>query len=488
MNMLRRIAVYGLARSLRLPWWLWAVLLVLTVMSSQAQAQLQCGPNEAPVSAGAGCCNSGMTVPDQEIGLVPPQGLSVHQVQEFFSGRSYTDTNFSSGSSTASVVYSPTGSGWAGNNYVGNWDIERIRKPSSGLPDTTTAGTFGTTMVCEPIPQCEQPAGTPMSYYSTDGGSACESGCVVEFAEYGLSIVGETTDPIAQYISTGETCGTEDPPHDGDELLGGEECVTSASGKEVCAGDALMPKNCGTVNGDLVCIDTSPGCGEVNGQEVCEDDLPEADNCATNSSGDRICITDDGELDHPENEADEEEKLEKVDENGNRVPGSTTAHIMGTDTDPGEDECDPQTEQCDDEPGDGQCDPEVEQCDDEPGDGECDPETEECGEGQCDPEVETCGGTFVGKALSSKTFSQSTSDFMTGVKGTPLGVAISEVEANLPDEGTCPAPTVDLTDWNMGSYTLDAHCILLEEWRSQIRISMLAFYSLLGIFVFLRRS
>ena len=140
--------------------------------------------------------------------------------------------------------------------------------------------------------------------------------------------------------------------------------------------------------------------------------------------------------------------------------------------------------------GDGDCDPLTEDCDDDPGDGDCDPETEDCeGEGGgCDPDEETCGGTFLGKALSAKTFGKSTADFMTDVRGTPLGEAISDVESNMPSGGNCPAPTIDLTDWNMGSYTFDTHCVLLEEWRSQIRISMLAFYALLGIFVFLRRS
>lgn len=90
---------------------------------------------------------------------------------------------------------------------------------------------------------------------------------------------------LSDYRYTGAGCGTPtDPPPEVLPPDVGGLCVSSAAG-QVC-----LPKktktNCGTVNGEQVCMDAPTNCGTVNGEYQC---LSNAVNCGT-VNGEEVCV------------------------------------------------------------------------------------------------------------------------------------------------------------------------------------------------------
>lgn len=322
----------------------------------------------------------------------------------------------------------------------------------------TTAGEV--TLRCKPL-QCDKDPGERANVRTKDGiASFCLAGCQVERTHSVGIDLGSGMETAHWYEHTGAACAADETPPYPDAMDATElNCATSASGNQACLGDS--EKNCGLVNGEEMCADDPPGCGTVNGETVCPDDLPEADNCATSASGNRACVTDDGTLDDPENQADEEIVIKPVDLQGNPIPGTPSVHVLEGDGEPPDEPCDPQTEQCDGEP--------------DPGD--CDPETEEC-EGEGD------GGTFTGGSLSAKTFAKSGTDFMAAISESPLANAANGISGLIPSGGGTCAP-IGFGVWGHDIST-DAHCQLLADIATQLRLACLFAWCLTGIVVFMR--
>ena len=138
---------------------------------------------------------------------------------------------------------------------------------------------------CVDGPPVDCPAdGTPVNRFI--GGLCIGSGCqsddeICMIPDEGPSCAGRPVRTVdasgatvvsGQYEYTGEAC--VDTPYNEQPTPPGlpDGCVISASGNAVC----LSEENCGT----------------VNGERFCTSDIPPATNCATNSSGGRVCLGD----------------------------------------------------------------------------------------------------------------------------------------------------------------------------------------------------
>lgn len=241
---------------------------------------------------------------------------------------------------------------------------------------------------------------------------------------------------FARLEFTGDQCGAE--PDATAEVLedepGNTNCV-SGDGVTVCA--AQNSQNCGTVNGQSVCLDTIPPgrCTFLgNGGMVCASDA-DAPPAPTDGGG-MDPATPDGSFTGASDDAEEQDF---------NYFGPGTVASSGTPTS-----------------GSGQT-----------GTGESPDETEE----PC-MEVGSCPGALpeLGEATS---FADATNAFMAGVESAPLIAAASGLGASLP-AGECPAPSATLDYIGGLELTLDAHCGLWDEIASVLAAVMLAVWVFVG--------
>lgn len=92
-------------------------------------------------------------------------------------------------------------------------------------------------------------------------------------------------------------------------------------------------------------------------------------------------------------------------------------------------------------------------------------------------------GAFSGPGGSAKTFSESLTDFKTRVAAAPILAGISGIAAGIPTGGTCPTASFDALGH---TFTLNAHCPLLDQFKTAIRGFFLLGWALFSVMLFLR--
>lgn len=299
---------------------------------------------------------------------------------------------------------------------------------------------------CIPPPDCSSFAGRQVDRFYADmgiGGAICATppgeevmGCEALVAAptgFAACAGGEC---FARVEFTGNQCGAE--PDETGEVLADEPGTTncvSGGGVTVCA--AQSSQNCGTVNGQSVCLDTIPPgrCTFLgNGGMVCASDATAPP--APTDSGGMDAAMPDGAFTAAGNEAEEQEY---------NYFGPGTVASSGTSTS-----------------GSGQS-------------GTNEPAEE--GDEPC-MEVGSCPGAVpeLGDATS---FADATSAFMAGVESAPLVAAAAGLGASLP-AGECPAPSTTLEYIGGLELTLDAHCGLWDEIATVLSAVMLAVWVFVG--------
>jgi hypothetical protein len=134
-------------------------------------------------------------------------------------------------------------------------------------------------------PQTAIYQGAEYSYYPEDyvSGSSYvrDDGSIM--SKYAATATGQCTNDA----DTAETSETGKPAV---ATSNQGQCVADAKGNTVCKDSPSGNLQCGTVNGDRVCFDTTPGVGTVNGQPYTTADK----NCGM-LNGDPVCVTDNSE-------------------------------------------------------------------------------------------------------------------------------------------------------------------------------------------------
>lgn len=246
---------------------------------------------------------------------------------------------------------------------------------------------------------------------------------------------------------TGGSCSTGvEPENDEGPLVdepGTVNCV-SGDGVTYCAKESS--RNCGTVNGESVCLDTIPPgrCTFLgNGGMVCASDVG-APPAPTESDGETPASPD-GEFaaggDDVEYTTYNYFGPGTVASSGSASSGSG----QGPSTDGG---------------GDGE----------EPGAGPCE-------------EPGSCPGVLP-TLEEADSFADSTSAFLAGVEASPIVAAISGLGASMP-AGECPAPEVTLPYLADVTLVLDAHCDLWDSIAGVLAAVMLAVWVFIGARIFL---
>ncbi|RZO82769.1 MAG: hypothetical protein EVA65_16525 [Oceanococcus sp.] len=216
----------------------------------------------------------------------------------------------------------------------------------------------------EEPPTCTE--GETFSGQVADSNDVCSGGCVAtpdtrppDAIGYGLTMSDGSPLPgwYGTYTYSGETCTVEP------EAPPAENCLTDSSGNQYCY--EPQDQNCGTINGEAVCVGQPDGCGTFNGVSMCPDDQ----GCYDMPSGSRVCpdgvqtppAPDDGTPGQP---ADPDGEI--TDGDGNTFNYFGPGTVDGS-TDETPEEC-PPGETCDGE-GEEEC-PEGEDCGNWDGSGE----------------------------------------------------------------------------------------------------------------------
>lgn len=236
---------------------------------------------------------------------------------------------------------------------------------------------------------------------------------------------------------TGQRCSTETPGVD--ETAGNTACISSG-GVTICA--EKSEPNCGTVNGEAVCLDAIPPGKCVflgDGGMVCEATAgsPPAPTDPTGTTP----ATPDGQF---------EGSASGGTTNNYHYYGAGTVAASGTATS-GEGEGGTGSSQS----GGGLED------DDEDG-------GTECGPGECQtPDLEEVG-----------TFGATTSSFVARVQAAPIPAAVAGLAASMP-AGVCPTPSDNVAFFDM-VLTFDAHCGLWDGIKGVLSVVSLAAWVFIG--------
>lgn len=447
------MAVYGLVRSLRLPWWLWAVALAAFFAAGQVAAAPTADCPAGTLPQWTVVCDSQAS--DGSTTVIGARAPSLGDCPVLDLG---------------AVEFVERGRRWH-PNYSQGMQVGREYCP----PDSVTgviecSGLVEYIDLGEALYECGggcnatpgEPAGfhqSPTGAALSSGATACSDWCQVE-AVMAISASGEVD---YQWAYTGASCesGVGDdisPQPQTDTLLGDARLG-------VLDESSLVPDSVTLSDGTVVTgadLDDFGSYVTDDYQVVQTDDAPEPLQATPAQS---FNVT-------------HWSSSNSTQINIFSAPAATTApnatllgpsnsNGPGADTFPG---------------GDPGTDPGT-----DPGDGDCDPAVEECGDGGgCDPAIETCGGTFVGDALSAKSIGQSIAEFRGRVAASPVGSALSGVGASVPAGGTCPTADVDLAALGMGSLTLDSHCQVVEAFRPHLSAVMLFIWALIAVFAFMR--
>lgn len=292
---------------------------------------------------------------------------------------------------------------------------------------------------CLAPPDCSAAEGLQADRFFADsgpGGAVCANPPGSESMECGALVANPSGvracadgECFARLVFTGDQCGGE--PDVSGELIADEpgtrNCV-SGDGVTFCASQTSV--NCGTVNGESICLDSVPPGRCVflgDGGLVCGSmaDGP------TESDG-MTPATPDGEF---------TASSDDVAEDDFRYFGPGTVAASGT----------PVSGTGDDAPSDE-------------GDDEC--------------TAETCEGVLP-ELGETETFADATAAFMSAIEGAPIVSAAAGLGASMP-AGECPAPSTEIEYLDGLTLVLDAHCGLWDEIAAVLTFVMLAVYVFLG--------
>lgn len=243
------------------------------------------------------------------------------------------------------------------------------------------------------------------------------------------------------YRITGEGCDSEPEP----DSTTPEQTTTCGSkdGVTVCASQNAAP-NCGTVNGDYVCVGSLPddSCTFLSGGGVV---------CTVGTSSPPAPTESDGMTPAaPEGEFSltngEEEGGGEFEYYGPGVVAGSGTPVIGGGA-----------------PGTG-----GESSDGEEGGGECSEP------GSCDGELPNGG-----ELEEVDSFGELTGAFLARVEGAPLVSAIGDLGTSMP-AGECPAPSTTLDYLDGATITLDAHCTMWPDIATVLSAVMLACWVFIG--------
>lgn len=349
----------------------------------------------------------------------------------------YTDTVGPTYEVNIDVKVSVPGFGDCSLNAANNWNWTTSGDPCPATATDEFDLDYGG---CREPPDCSDFEGVQVDRFfsgSTAGGAVCAAPPGGEAMECGALVAqpagtfgcagGEC---FARLEFSGDECGAE-PDVTGEELVdepGNTNCV-SGSGITFCA--AQTSQNCGTVNGQSVCLDSIPPgrCTFLgNGGMVCASG---ASGAPTEEDGVTPAAPD-GEFTAGSDDAAEEDYEYfgpgTVANSGTPTSGTSTTII--SDGDDGE------------EPG----------------------------------EEEPFAGPDLGE---TETFGEALSSFMAAAEGAPVIAAATGIGASLP-AGECPAPSLVVPYLGDVELTLDAHCTLWEEIAFVFTAVMLAVWVFIG--------
>lgn len=285
------------------------------------------------------------------------------------------------------------------------------------------------------------------------------------------TVLGETVNRFYSEPAGGAICTRPPGGESGDECVatpvglapvcvGGECFATLSYTGGFCSAEPDVPEvlvdepgdtNCISGDGVTVCMrEDSQNCGTVNGQAICLESVP-AGNCAFLGNGGMVCSS-------------------SATGGPTESDGVTPATPDGTFSAASEDN-----------PGDtfnyyG------------PGTladsgttvtgGSMSGATDEgTSEGACE-EVGSCPGTLP-ELGETETFGDSTYAYFNALFDVPIVVAVEEMVTAFP-EGECPAPTATIAALGDVELTLDAHCTLWPEWAPVLATVLLAFATFLA--------
>jgi hypothetical protein len=240
----------------------WVVLLLLSASALSIRVEAAGTCSQVRLSY-RGYTSAWGTDPSAEMqGFVAYCGASTANANTCLGGTvdcvsAYTCT-FSGGS--ASVSAWPT-------SITGTWHHKEVSKSTGAVLEDTDATTTSFASQSNPdgCPVCPAAGtwvniiGDPAS--TTPGTSACVDGCSVQYEGDGTNVTGGPGDKgIWGFRATGQACGQSAGSALPDRSSSNQDCtVSSASGTLYC-NEGPQGHNCGTFNGDLVCVDTiSPG-------------------------------------------------------------------------------------------------------------------------------------------------------------------------------------------------------------------------------------
>lgn len=310
------------------------------------------------------------------------------------------------------------------------------------LPETMTGE--GCSVPPEPF-DCSDFIGMQVDRYYADtavGGAVCASapGSETPGEECGASPVGFAScaggECFARLEFSGGTCEGGAADVTGEDLAdepGNMNCV-SGGGVTICAGQNAQ--NCGTVNGEPLCLTS----------------VPEG-RCTFLGDGGMVCASTAGAPPAPTDSAG----------TSPATPDATfTARSEGQPEDTDYDVFGPGTVQ-----GSGTATSGTASTEDET------PEEP----GEC-TEVGSCPGN-IPELGEAETIAESTGTFMGAVNSAPIVQAITGLATSMP-AGVCPAPQVTLAYLNNATFTLDAHCALWENIAGVLTFVMLAVWVFIG--------
>lgn len=107
--------------------------------------------------------------------------------------------------------------------------------------------------------------------------------------------------------------------------------------------------------------------------------------------------------------------------------------------------------------------------------------------GECPPgEVCTEGFDYEGPGdREAKTFQETFEAYLIDIDNAPIFSVAEGIAAAVPESATCPTfpiPTLDIVGQ---SYTIDGHCLIADEYESEIRTLMALVWALLGLMILL---
>jgi hypothetical protein len=270
----------------------------------------------------------------------------------------------------------------------------------------------------------------------------CYAGCEIIPSGVIINLAPSGT-PSQSYIFNGATCGTVTQVTDAADDNG---CITSDS-NVVCASETVP--NCGTFNGELICVDDVPGNG-----------------CIETPNGQNMCVSTAETPPQPDNG----NPGQQANPDGTVTTVTHTYNYYNSTTSSGSSDQTPDTSQIPGQISDPDLDPHTNEG-----------ESGDIFDGDCDPTIQNCQPGDLPGLEDTKTISQSTSDFMNRVSGSPIITSVKNLSASVP-QANCPTPSFSAFG---STFTFTTHCLLYNEISGFLKAAFLAMWSLVGVRIFL---